>query len=229
MDILNVMTTFMLTMNKGMESQQELCKLCGKQHHHMSTPAQWRNKNAQELATTLDIANDERVCQPCRQDISKLLSSSSYIPSWEKTSDAKRCLIECVNKPPVITSKTLHIIVAKNVLEGNKLKLMEPFPQCISLCKEHYNMVYKEAFPMQTNCVTCGVSLKKSNSKTCTLPKVVEEHLKAGTGFEGNIRENDKVCYSCYRSHLVIIQKKNSNDSDLESIIKGLQPPSTAN
>ena len=121
------MTTFVILMNKGMESQQdgvaseELCKLCGKQHHHMSTPAQWRNKNAQELATTLDVANDERVCQPCRQDISKLLSSSSYIPRWEKTSDTKRCLvIGCVNKPPLITSKTLHT-VAKNILEGNKL------------------------------------------------------------------------------------------------------------
>ena len=84
---------------------------------------------------------------------------------------------------------------------------------------------------MQTNCVTCGVSLKNSNPKTCPLPKVVEEHLKASTGFEGNIGENDKVCYSCYRSHLVIIQKNRSvsNDSDLESLIKQLHPPSTVN
>ena len=49
-----------------MESQQdgaaseELCKPCGKQHNHMSTPAQLRN-NAQELATILDVANGERV------------------------------------------------------------------------------------------------------------------------------------------------------------------------
>ena len=159
------MTTFIIIIYKGMENQQdgdaseELYKLCGKQHHHISTPAQWRNRNAQELAITLDVTNDERVCQPCRQD-SKLLSSSSYIPRWEKTSDTKRCLvIGCVNKPPLITSKMLHT-VAKNVLEGNKLKLMEQFPQCISLCKEHYNMVYKQAFPTQTNYVTCGVSLK---------------------------------------------------------------------
>ena len=80
---------------------QELCKLCGKQHQHMSTPAQWRNKQAQELARTMNITDDQCICQPCRQDISKLLSSSSYTPRWEKTSDTKKCLvIGCANKPP---------------------------------------------------------------------------------------------------------------------------------
>ncbi len=144
-----------------MESQnEELCKLCGKLHHHMSTPAQWRNKKAQELAITVDVTNDQRVCQPCRQDISKLLSPSSYTPRWEKTSDPKKCLvIGCVNKPPLIANKTLHT-AAKTVLEGNKLKLIEPIPQSIALCKERYNMVYKLAFPTWTNCVTCGMSPK---------------------------------------------------------------------
>ena len=90
-------------------------------------------------------------------------------------------------------------------------------------------MVYKSAFPTQTNYITCGVSLKNSNPKTCPLPKLVEEHLKASTGFEGKIRENDRVCYSCYRSHLVIIQTSRSisNDSDLEELVEGLQPPTS--
>ena len=48
-------------MNRGMEKQQdaseELCKLCRKQHQHISAPAQWRNKRAQELATTLNVTN----------------------------------------------------------------------------------------------------------------------------------------------------------------------------
>ena len=143
----------------------------------------------------------------------------------------KKCLvIGCANQPPLITSKTLHT-VAKACLKGNKLKLMEPIPQSISLCKEHYNMAYKLAFPTQTNWVTCGVSLRNSNPKPCPSPKLVEEHLKASPGFEGNIGEHDKVCYSCCRSHLVIIQANRSvsNNSDLESLVKGLQPPSTVN
>ena len=36
-------TSIIITMNKGMESQQdaseESCELCGKQHHHMFTSA----------------------------------------------------------------------------------------------------------------------------------------------------------------------------------------------
>ena len=33
------------------------------------------------------------------------------------------------------TAGSLMKQLAKNVLEGNNLKLIEPFPQCISLCK----------------------------------------------------------------------------------------------
>ena len=100
-----------------------------------SAPAQWRNKQAQELPTTLNVTNDQCICQPWRQDISKLLSSPSYIPRWEKTNHLKKYLvIGCVNKPPLITSETLHT-VAKTVLEGDKLKLVEPLPQCIPYAK----------------------------------------------------------------------------------------------
>ena len=176
----------------------------------MSTPAQWRNKSAQQLAVTMNVTNDQHVCQPCRQDISKLLTTPSYIPRWSKTVDLKKCCVfRCVNKPPLITSKTLDANTVKIVLEANKLKVIDPFPQSICLCKEHYNVVYKSAFPTQT--------------------KLVDEHLKTSTGFEGNIRDNDRVCYTCYRSHLVIIQKIRSvsNDSDLEELIDELQPPAT--
>ena len=117
------------------------------------------------------------------------------------------------------------------VLANHKLKLLEPIPQTVHLCKEHYIMVYKSAFPTQTKCITCGISLKHTNPKICPSPKLVEEHLRANTGFEGSIKENDRVCYSCYRSHLVIIHKSKciSNDFDLEALIDGLHPPTTVN
>ena len=138
--------THVCTMNKGMASQRntnepESCKLCGKQHQHMSTPAQWRNKKAQELATALYVSNDHCICQPCRQDITKLLSSPSYTPRWGKSNDPKKCLvIGCVNKQPAINSRTLDVTVVTMVLANHKLKLLEPIQQTVHLCKEQYGV-----------------------------------------------------------------------------------------
>ena len=41
------------------------------------------------------------------------------------------------------------------------------------------------------------------------------------TNFEGSIKEGDKVCYPCYKSHLVLLKqtKPTSTDDELESII----------
>ena len=47
--------------------------------------------------------------------------------------------------------------------------------------------------------------------------KVIREHLQDGAGFEGTLEAGDKVCYSCYKSHLIILQQEKavSKDSDL--------------
>ena len=188
--------------NQQGTNEPDFCKLCGKHHHHMSTPVKWKNKKAQELAVTLNVTDEQLVCQPCRQDISKLLSSSNCTPRWEKNNNPKKCLVlGCASDQPIISSKTLDLTITKTVMENNRQKLLEPIPTTICLCKEHYNMVYKTAFPAQAKCITCGVSLKNSNPKLCPSPLLVEEHLKASTGFEGRIRENDKVLLLLITDH----------------------------
>ncbi len=80
---------------------------------------------------------------------------------------------------------------------------------------------------MQTHCITCGSSLRHTKSKTCNQPNVIELYLKEKAGFEGTIKEGDKVCYVCYRSHLVILDtmdsEQTSTDSDLIQIIQAIQ------
>ena len=41
------------------------------------------------------------------------------------------------------------------------------------------------------------------------------------TGFEGEIRSHDRVCFTCYKSHLVILKQNKpvSKDSDLQQLI----------
>ena len=103
-------------------------------------------------------------------------------------------------------------------------------PTPTPLCKHHYQVLYNKIHPMQTHCITCGSSLRHTKSKTCNQPNVIELYLKEKAGFEGTIKEGDKVCYVCYRSHLVILDtmdsEQTSTDSELYKLYTG-QHPST--
>ena len=50
----------------------------------------------------------------------------------------------------------------------------------------------------------------------------IQGYLAEKTGYEGTLNECDKVCFSCYKSHLQILKhsKGNSVDTDLAEIIQ---------
>ena len=84
-----------------------------------------------------------------------------------------------------------------------------------------YNLVQ----PTQTHCVTCGTSLKASISKQCPNPAVISEYLHDNTDFDGHIEDGSKVCYVCYKAHLVILKRganEASKDCDLQQVITTL-------
>lgn len=94
-----------------------------------------------------------------------------------------------------------------------------PFPT--PLCKHHYHVIYNELQPSQSHCVTCGSSLKHTTARFCPNPDLIEAHLREKTGFDGHIKEADRVCFICYKFHLRILQqlKTISTDSDLKAIL----------
>ena len=66
-----------------------------------------------------------------------------------------------------------------------------------------------------------------SKSRTCPQPQVIQKYLRDNTDFVGEICTDDKVCYTCYKSHLIIIKHINSTvsstDADLHSLIAHIQ------
>ena len=59
-------------------------------------------------------------------------------------------------------------------------------------------------------------------SRPCPNAKVVKDHLQENTAFDGNLSDGDKVCHSCYKYHLQIIQecKTSNNDTDPQGILR---------
>ena len=86
---------------------------------------------------------------------------------------------------------------------GLLCSLHEP-PEPTPLCKYHYCIIHSILQPPQTNCSTCNISLRHCNSRPCSQPEVTQHHLRENTGFEGHVKARDKVCYTCYKGHLLI-------------------------
>ena len=100
----------------------------------------------------------------------------------------------------------------------------------LPLCTHHYHMVYKLLKPTASNnCSLCGMSLKNTMAKRCPNPRVIEHHLHDHSEFDGHIDESDKICYTCYRAHLVILQHYDtvSLDTDLENLLDMLSKQTT--
>ena len=205
-----------------MEAETERCELCSGNDITFTTPQQWNSEGACSVATSLALSLTSLVCQACRRDISRVSSDPSFISRWEKikfkggTCVIQNCTTEVFVSTKLFTLEKFHSAVLANGLSA--VEVSSPIP----LCHTHYNQVYHYLFPTQSNCASCGISLKHTQVRSCPDPTVIEEHLREKTGFEGHIRNTDKVCNSCYNSHLAILkqQTNTSRDSDLAMLIE---------
>jgi len=98
----------------------------------------------------------------------------------------------------------------------------EVIPTPTPLCKCHYRIVYSTL--QHRRCATCGVRLRGNNHRPCPKPDAIQQHLKGRTGFEGEIILycQNRVCMSCYKSHLLVLKEPEqtiSRDNDLQQLI----------
>ena len=89
------------------------------------------------------------------------------------------------------------------VFEATNLKTKGdtiPFPT--PLCTRHYYTVYNAQRAHLANCPVCGICLKHVQSRPCP------NALRDTAGFEISLQPEQKVCYSCYKSQLIILQEQ---------------------
>ena len=206
--------------------ESTICTLCKGHHRRFSTPETWRNAEARSLAASLTVNPDDPVCYACRKELTRVLSDSAYVPRWEKLSTTNPCCIdECLHNAFALLKKFSHAELQSGFLQGGLKSRTSTIPTPTPLCKHHYHMIYNLVRPTQTKCVTCGTYIKPSTSKFCPNPSIIEAYLHDTTDFDVCICESDKVCYACYRAHLVVLKKggnTESIDSDLEQVINTL-------
>ena len=209
---------------KGSSSRtQRRCALCCMPNHQLSAPKQWKNGSARKLAASWGVDVDSSVCKPYRDDITKCLANPGHEPRWCRSLRApkKCCIVKCRGNAShcseIAGSDEMASLLLKAGLECKSATVPVPTP----FCKQHYHLVYNLHRPTQTHCKTCSISLKHSSPTPCPQPKVIEQHLRDNSGFDDTIQPEDKVCNSCYKSHLTTLkaEKVLSTDNDLKQLI----------
>ena len=134
----------------------------------------------------------------------------------------------CIDNCRDVSFVSSHIVNSKSeealTIYIANLKCSIPvIPNPTPLCKQHYHMLYNILWPTQRHCITCSTSLWHGSSRTCPSLNIIQNYLHDNTEFDIYINEQDKVCLTCYKSHLLIIEEsKNNNahgDSELDDLI----------
>ena len=93
---------------------------------------------------------------------------------------------------------------------------------------EHYGELYRHLNPFNKTCTTCDKAINDiSKSRKCPEPELIQLFLQQNTEFSGVINADSRVCYACYKAHLIIIKHKQntitSTDADLSSSINKIK------
>ena len=190
-------------------------------------PKSWKNEHLlsrlRQYEPSLYVQPDSCICRLCRDGISKI-DDDNFMPRWRKNNQKNKCFLpDCTN----ISSKTTQLVDYSRLCnlfniseENSEYSNMKQFP----LCSEHYGTLYKQLNPTNRNCRTCSkVITDTSKTRKCPNLSLIQHFLSDNQDFVGTIDEEDRICYTCYKSHLVTIKhvtnSVESKDSDLEALV----------
>ncbi len=153
------------------------------------------------------ITVDSCICRACEKDIKRNINSGDYVPRWtlQNQENIHKCILPHCNKTEsivhsgLVTAKHINVIfnVAVNTDDG----------KLVPLCQVHYKQVHRTINPqvyMHEKCFTCSANIKGSY-RPCPNTVAIKNHFCQVSDMDLNIIENDKICTSCYNSHLEII------------------------
>ena len=76
---------------------------------------------------------------------------------------------------------------------------------------------------LPTKCKTCYKNMTDmSKSHACHQPDIIQKYLRENIHFSDETVNDDRVCYACYKSHLIIVKVVNNN-TDVDLRLAGIQ------
>ena len=203
-----------------LEPSRPICCLCQDHHTHVSSPKDWKNVDARRYLQSRGMSLDTAICRPCRQDVTRALADLTHVPRWEKGCGRSKtlCFVLNCSEPSIARAR-----VGNSELRDIQFQSFPP-PTPTPLCKHHYHVVYDTLQSRLHICRTCNRRLR-GKDRPCPQPNVVEAYLREHTDFAMDISPTDRVCLTCYKSHLEILKQNypTSTDEDLKSLVEGIR------
>ena len=171
---------------------------------------------------SMDVPADSVVCRPCRQNVTRVIADAEYMPRWRKESVESSNSYCCVQNCSELSIAHASMCSSDEFMQIQGIEFQnEPIPVPTPLCKSHYHAVYDALQTRHKNCRTCGRRLWMGMDRPCPQPHTIQKYLYEHTDFTGNIVPSDRVCLTCYKSHLVLLKENKpvSRDSDLQSLV----------
>ena len=115
----------------------------------------------------------------------------------------KNHVVSCSNLSSRVTQLVDYYTLCKLLNITEELEDCCAFP----LCTEHYGTLYRQLNPLNRNCKTCNKVLHDvTKAKKCPNPVLIKKFLSDNLDYVGTITDDDLVCTTCYKSHLVLIK-----------------------
>ncbi len=209
------------------------CQICSKSasfYTHLST---WDLELSAKLrAMEKTITVDSCICRACEKDIKRNINSGDYVPRWtlQNQENVHKCILPHCNKTESIVHSGL--VTAKHINDIFNVAVNTDDGKLVPLCQVHYKQVHRTINPqvyMHEKCFTCSANIKGSY-RHCPNTVAIKNHFCQVSDMDLNITENDKICKSCYNSHLEIIAnfKQNSHDYELSILLNNIYPAFTS-
>ena len=192
------------------------CALCLHHHNHTSSPTECKNQHAKEYVLSMDVSSDSPVCH-----VTRVLADAAYVPRWRKGSGESSNSYCCVRYCDQLSFAQASMFSSDELKDIHVQFKSEPV---LILCKRHYHVVYDALQTWHKHCRTCGRRLRQGNDRPCPQPLIIQAYLSEHTDFTGDIVSSDRVCFSCYKSHLVLLKENKpiSTDDDLQSLVHSI-------
>ena len=206
-----------------LEPARPICHLCQGSHTHISSPREWKNEHAQRYVLSIGMSADSLVCRPCRQDVTRVVTDPGHTPRWGRDVGTRlKNLCSVLNCTKIAFA---HATISTGELPQGIQFRTKPIPAPTPPCKHHYHAVYDAQDTRQRNCRTCGRRLRLGSDRPCPHPEVVQAYLHETTDFTGDIAKSDRVCLTCYKSHLALTKQTDcaSRDDDLRPLVESVR------
>ncbi len=212
----------------------EECALCKKKDlSKYSHPKSWKDpsllQQLQAAEPSLNVQPESCICLLCRRDVSDV-NDVSFSPRWRKNTGIISNIPNCTNTD--IKAKSIDAQELTQFLPAGHNDATfsnEDGTNNVPICSYHYNaMVQAYTHATHSDCKTCGKHIRNySKSRPVPEPVVLQHFLNTNTEFKGTFQPDDRVCYTCYKSHLIAVKHVNnlvtSTDADRTDLLSEIK------